>query len=72
MAAKIRPRDDEGDRRQTQGEGGGDAERVVDSSSPDVAVGGGEEAADTVDTAQRLVAGDSLRHLVFLGGMAVI
>ena len=58
--------DDEGDRGQAEGEGGGDAERVVDRGA-DVAVGGGEQRADAVDAAQRFVSGDSLGHLEAAG-----
>ena len=54
--------DDEGDRGEAEGEGGGDAERVVDRGA-DVAVGGGEQRPDAVDAAQRFVSGDSLGHL---------
>ena len=56
------PGDHEGDRREAEGEGGGDAERVVDRGA-DVAVGGREQRADAVDAAQRFVPGDALGHL---------
>ena len=59
--------DDEGDRGQAEGEGGGDAERVVDRGA-DVAVGGGEQRADAVDAAQRFVSGDPLGHLESCAG----
>ncbi len=56
------PGDDEGDRGQPEGECGGDAEGVVDRGA-DVAVGGGEQSPDAVDTAQRFVSWDSPGHL---------
>ena len=54
--------DDEGDRGQAEGEGRGDAERVVDRGA-DVAVGGREQGADAVDAAERFVPGDAAGHL---------
>ena len=56
------PGDDEGDRRQAEREGGGDAEGVVDRRA-DVAVGGGEQGPDAMDSTQRFVSRDSLGHL---------
>ncbi len=55
-AHEDQPGDDEGDRGQPEGEGGGDAERVVDRGA-DVPVGGREQGADAVDPAERLVLG---------------
>ena len=55
------PGDDEGDRGQPEGEGGGHPERVVDRGA-DVAVGGGEQGADAVHAAQRLVLRDPPSH----------
>ena len=54
-------RDDEGDRRQPEGEGGGDAQGVVDRGA-NVAVGGREERAHAVHARQRFVPGDPSSH----------